>query len=322
MSKQQILDFQARWMRPAGIAAILGVALLVLAVIVGSIGSADDTAERLELYQDHAGRLTLASAISGLGLVTLTIPLFFLFRSALARSDRVRAFLGPLVVIGGVLVGVQGVMISLGLKDASDSYVAGVAAVEAEARQEATQAQQPQGTTTAGAQPRAVNERLSDARDNFAEDEVDDASKARTGQLIGLVGALALIGGAVYTLLWAMRTGLLSRFMATLGIVFIAALLVFPALGPFGLILWFTVLGLMLAGWWIRPLPPAWAAGEAIPWPRPGEDLAPPAEDRPAETVEGSGHEVSEAPRPEVSERAEQPGETPGQRRKKRKRRK
>jgi hypothetical protein len=329
MSRQQILDFQARWMRLAGIAAILGAALLVASIAVGSVGSADDTAERLELYQDHAGRLALASVISGLGLLLLTVPLYFVFRSALARSDRMRGFLGPLIVIGALLVGVQGVMISLGLKDASDHYVDGVAAVEARAQQEANQGQQPQakpqanGTTTAGAAPaRTAEERISDARDDFAEDEINDSSKVRTATPIGLIGGLALIGGAVYTLVWAMRTGLLTRFMATIGMVFIAALILIPSLGPIGMILWFAVLGLMLAGWWVRPLPPAWAAGEAIPWPRPGEEVGPPPGERPPGAVEGGGREVAEAPLPENAAGGEQGPETRGRRRKKRKRRK
>jgi hypothetical protein len=349
MSRQEILDFQARWMRPAGIAAIVGAALLVASGVVGSVGSPDDTAEQLELYQDHAGRFAGAAVLSGLGLILLTFPLYFVFRSALVRADRMRGFLGPLIVIGAVLVAVQGVLFSLGLKDASDRYVEGVAAVEARARQDATPSQQPQaklpgksgtgaegaatttptttgtaaGTTIAGAaQPRTVEQRVSDARDNFAEDEVNDSSNVKSARVIGLVGGLALVGGAVYTLVWAMRTGLLTRFMATLGMVFIAALVVIPQLGQIGMVLWFAILGLMLAGWWIRPLPLAWAAGEAIPWPRPGEDLGPPPEEGPPGTVEGSGRQVSEEALPEDGAGAEQPRETPGQRRRKRKRRK
>jgi hypothetical protein len=312
MSRQEILDFQARWMRPAGIAAIAAAALLVASGVVGSVGSPDDTAEQLELYQDHAGRFAGAAVISGLGLILLTFPLYFVFRSALVRADRMRGFLGPLIVIGAVLVAVQGVLFSLGLKDASDRYVDGVAAVEAKARQDVAGA----------AQPGTVEQRVSDARDNFAEDEVNDSSNVKSARVIGLVGGLALVGGAVYTLVWAMRTGLLTRFMATLGMVFIAALVVIPQLGPIGMVIWFAILGLMLAGWWIRPLPPAWAAGEAIPWPRPGEGLGPPPEEGPPGTVEGSGREVSEEPLPEDGARAEQPRETPGQRRRKRKRRK
>ena len=80
----------------------------------------------------------------------------------------------------------------------------------------------------------------------------------------------------------------------------------------------------MFAGLWPRPLPPAWAAGEAIPWQRPGDDLGPPPAERgPAGTVEGSGREVSEQPLPDDGGQNGEPpdGETQGQRRKKRKRR-
>ncbi len=313
MPRTQILEFQARWMRPAGIAGIVAAALLVVAGVVGSVGSADDTAEQLELYQDHAGRLELSSVISGLGLLLVSIPLYFLFRSAFARSDRMRSFAGPLIALGALLVAVQGVLFALGLKDASDQYVAGVPAVEAKARQAAT--------TSGAAQPRSVEDRVSDAKDDFAEDQVQDSGKTQIAVFIRLFGGLALLAGAVYTLVWTMRTGLLTRFMATLGMIFIGTLLLIPQLGLFGLILWFAVLGLMLAGWWIRPLPPAWAAGEAIPWPRPGDEVETPPAEGPPRTVEGSGREVSEPPLAENGATTQQP-EGRGQRRKKRKRRK
>src|SRR5215210_2614767 len=312
-------------MRPAGIAAIIGAGLLVAAGVVGSVGSADGSAEQLMLYEDHAGRLEIAAVISAVGLLLLAFPLYFLFRSARARTDRLRSFAAPLIVTGAALVAIQGVLVSLGLKDASDTYVAGVGAVEVKARQADTPTNPPTGTgptTTTPAQ--STEQRVSDARDDFAEDTVNDESKVKSARLIGLLGGLTLIAGTAYTLVWVTRTGLLTRFMTTIGMVFIAALLLLPGLGPIGMVLWFAVLGLMLAGWWVRPLPPAWAAGEAVPWPRPGEDLeAAPGDGPPATsgTVEGSGREVAERPLPEDDATAERPpGESQGQRRKKRKR--
>jgi hypothetical protein len=315
MSKQETFAFQGRWMRPAGIAAILAAALLVAAAIVGSVGSADTTAEQLALYGDHSGRLLLSSVISALALILLVGPLYFLFRSARVRSERVRPFVGGLLVLGAVLVAAQSVLFSLGLKEASDEYLAGVPAVEAKARQAAQPQPQPKGqTTTTASSAQGADERVSNAKDDFAEDKVSDSSKAQAARYIGLVGGLALIAATIYTLVWAMRTGLLTRFMATVGMAFIAALLLLPGLGPLGLVLWFAVIGLMLAGWWIRPLPPAWAAGEAIPWP-----TAAPAKPRAQGegTVEGSGRQISEQSLPENGT-----AETQGQRRKKRKRRK
>src|SRR5262245_41809662 len=265
MSRQEILDFQRRWMRPVGIVAILAAGLLVAAGVVGSVGSTSNDAEQLQLYHEHSGRLVLASVISGLGLLLLSVPLYFLFWSARARSDRVRGFAGPLIVLGSILVCVQGIVFSLGFKDASDQYVAGRAAVEAKALQAPTPT--TTGTTTAKGSTssgtsnpgttttaRTPAQRAVAAKVDFAKDKVNDSSKVRAGRIIGLLGALTLIGGTIYTLVWSMRTGLLSRFMATFGMVFVAALVLIPSIGPFGIVLWFAVLGLMFAGRWIRPL--------------------------------------------------------------------
>ena len=65
-----------------------------------------------------------------------------------------------------------------------------------------------------------------------------------------------------------MRTGLLTRFWGSLGMALgVAALLL---LVQFTMI-WFIYFGLLLLGRLPGGRPPAWAAGEAIPWPTPGE---------------------------------------------------
>src|SRR5262249_31324093 len=143
--------------------------------------------------------------------------------------------------------------------------------------------------------------------------------------ILRFVGLLGLVFTLVYVPLWAMRVGLLTRFWATFGMASGASLV----LVPFGVLLvafWFAVFGLELIGKWVRPLPPAWAAGVAVPLP--GRDqISPQAERTPSQggsgTVEGSGREVSESTVPEADEPSpESPyGETQGQRRKKRKRR-
>jgi hypothetical protein len=125
-----------------------------------------------------------------------------------------------------------------------------------------------------------------------------------------------------------MRTGLLTRFWGALGMAF-GLFLVIPIFPPIpGLVLWFASIGLMFLGLWPRPLPPAWDAGEAVPWQRAGEDLGPSpgADQGSGGTVEGSGREVSEAALPEdgdgeQSQAVDEYGQTQGQRRKKRKRR-
>ena len=68
-----------------------------------------------------------------------------------------------------------------------------------------------------------------------------------------------------------MRTGLLSRFWGSLGMALgVAALLL---LVQFTLI-FFIYFALLLIGKLPGGSPPAWAAGEAVPWPTPGEKAA------------------------------------------------
>jgi hypothetical protein len=95
-----------------------------------------------------------------------------------------------------------------------------------------------------------------------------------------------------------MRTGLLSRFWGSLGMAMgVAALLL---LIQFTFI-WFLYFGLLVAGWVPGGRPPAWAAGEAVPWPTPGEEAAAKlgSGDEPPEDGEpgGEGPDDSSGPR-------------------------
>jgi hypothetical protein len=348
--KSQIFAFQRRWMTPAGVIGILAAALIVVSGVLTRAGlsTPDTNADQLELYQQHSARLLDAQIVTSVGLALLAIPLYFLYRSALLRAEKMRRFLLPLVVIGPLLLGVQGVFLSVGLKDASDVYTTKLPAAQASARQGAESGQKKQetgsrktgtttaGTTTAATTTTTTNEAAptperatADARKDLADDTIKDTTAIQVSNALGFIGALTLLAGSIYALVWVRRTGLLTRAWAVIGIVVIVALFVIPAVGPVGIVLWFAITGLMLARFWPRPLPPAWEAGEAIPWPRPGEDLGPPvAERRETGTVDGSGREVSEQPLPEGGENGESDappeppyGETQGQRRKKRKRR-
>jgi hypothetical protein len=189
----------------------------------------------------------------------------------------------------------------------------------------------PTGSTTTAAvpaaKPKTPDQAAHDAREDLADHLNRNTTVLIVGGIISTIGVLAMVFGMIYTNLWCMRLGLLTRFWGALGMAF-GLFLVIPLFPPIpGLVLWFAVTGLMLAGLWPKPLPPAWAAGEAIPWQAPGQDLGPPPEDRgPGGTVEGSGREVSDEPPAEEAGQGGEPpqppyGETQGQRRKKRKRR-
>ena len=86
----------------------------------------------------------------------------------------------------------------------------------------------------------------------------------------GLGGQLGFAVAMFYTALHAMRTGLLTRFWGSLGMALGAVSFIFFQFA----LLWFVYLALLLLGRVPGGRPPAWAAGEAIPWPSPGEKAA------------------------------------------------
>ena len=354
--KQELLSYQARWMRRAGAAGVLGAFLVTGAVVLQQAGlnppGSSSDADQLVFVHAHSGRLILAAVTQGIGFALLLFPLLFLFRSAAGRAERMRrAFVG-LVILGPLAFGLGIGISSVGGSKAADKFVKQAPGVESQARAAAqaaarapSQGKKPAvkpskgaaattttsptttaATTTTAAKPQTPEQAASDARENLADHLNRHTTLLVVGGLLSTVGALSLVVALIYTSLWSMRVGLLTRFWGSLGIATGVALVLLGVLGLALIVLWFAAIGLMFLGFWPRSLPPAWEAGEAIPWQRPGEDLGPPSAPPPAGgTVEGSGREISEPPLPEdgAGEEPPQPpyGETQGQRRKKRKRR-
>jgi hypothetical protein len=345
-SKQELLDFQDRWMRPAGVLAILGALIFMASLPLQPSGGGDNDAERLTKFHDQSTQLIVGQGILIGVAILLFIPLLYvLIRSARGRTERVRRWMVALAFVGPVLFALSGVLVAVALNDVAGKFVDQAPAKERQAREQAAAAQataakggsakqskpaaKGQTTTTpqpATTTPRTPEQAATQARDDLANNLIDDSGLLQAGQLLRFVGLVSLVFALIYIPLWAMRTGLLTRFWAMLGVALGVSLVLVPV-GIFGLVLWFAVVGLMLARWWPTPLPPAWDAGEAIPWPSREQDIGPPPEVRgPSDTVEGSGREMSEPRLPDdggsSGETSPEPGEMQGQRRKKRKRRK
>ena len=83
--------------------------------------------------------------------------------------------------------------------------------------------------------------------------------------------------------LYAMRTGLLTRFWGSLGMALGAVSFLFFQFT----LLWFVYFGLLAGRPGARRSPPAWQQGEAEPWPTPGRKPRGPGELRPG-TAEGA----------------------------------
>jgi hypothetical protein len=109
---------------------------------------------------------------------------------------------------------------------------------------------------------------------NFTNSAVEKALLA-TGfvgislSLLGLLAALALTVGMIAVMVGSMRAGLLPRWLSVLGT--LAGVLFLPLFNSpylqFILTFWLAAVGVLLMERWPGGDPPAWAAGEARPWP-------------------------------------------------------
>lgn len=280
-SRAEILEWEARWEKPVGSLTLLAVALLIASYVVGSSVSGEGNAELLRSTQEHTSAVTLSSLLQALGFGLLAVPLFYLFRAVQARSERVRGGLVGLVVIAPLFLAISTGLSAEARNDAASTFVAGEAESTLSRQEAKRECASERGDMSAQEfadefDPAPGEAALAACEDRKIED--DEASNARTeastaGAVsgFGIAGAIGLAIALFYIGLWSLRTGLLSRFWASLGMALGVAILI--GLIIFALV-WFVYLGLLIAGWVPGGKPPAWKAGEAIPWPTPGEKAA------------------------------------------------
>jgi hypothetical protein len=195
-------------------------------------------ADEVIYISHHAFPLIAGSLISAIALLVLTAVLFVLVKATRFRRPQSWQATVPLVVIGGI----------------------GFAAVSI-------------GHQIAG----AILTHDFAAGNDFSNHAVDYAltnAGVNVGmQYISLLAGLSLTVGMISASLGAMRAGLLTRWMGVVGI--FAALLIFLPIGGETLTLvpafWLAAMGMLYMGRWPGEEPPAWAAGEARPWPSQAE---------------------------------------------------
>lgn len=298
--RSQALAREREWSSRCGIAALVG-AILALAgfVLLQSALTGDTNFEGLESANEKSGTIWLSGLGTGLGYALLTLPLFFLFRAAQARSPRVRSQMVGLVLLGPLLLGISGIVLAAGTQEAASNYVDGKADPTLTPKEAAAECRDDLKDSGAegfakdfpaagGASSRQVCQSQKLEEDEASE-AIRDASVVGIARYAQLAGGLALVVALFYSCLQAMRVGLLTRFWGSLGMaVGVAALI---GLSPFAL-LWFIYFGLLLLGKVPGGRPPAWEAGEAVPWPTPGERAAgelEPAEPEPIGDDEDDG---------------------------------
>jgi hypothetical protein len=276
----QILEWERRWSLPVGLTTLLAVALMIASGLVSSVSGTGD-AEILRSAHTHGGSVTLAGLLQALGFALLAVPLVYLFRVVRARSDRVRTQLIGLVVIAPLFLALSAALATEARHEAADQFVAGEAKSTLsapEAKKECVSDRKDEGNDAFAEEfePGKGESALAACEDRKIEDDeasnaIGESSLASYVSGLGIAGGLGFVVALFYSCLWAMRTGVLTRFWGSLGMALgVAALL--------GLILftliWFIYFALLVLGKVPGGKPPAWQTGEAEPWPTPGEKAA------------------------------------------------
>ncbi|MBK5221262.1 MAG: hypothetical protein JJE35_16005 [Thermoleophilia bacterium] len=317
MDTTEILSRERLWSPRVGVAAVVGglLALLGFILLQGAIGG-DANFESLGEAHKNSSTVWLAGAATCIGYLLLTAPLYFLFRAAQVRSPRVKNQMVGIVILGPLLLGLSAPLISGGTQEAANKYLDGNAKLTltpAEAKNECADDKQDKSAEefaedfepSAGQTPLAACEDKKTEEDK-ASNAIRDSTLLKIGQFAGLAGGFSLLVGLLYTGLWTMRTGLLTRFWGSLGMaVGFASLIGFSPLT----FIWFIYVGILLLGILPASKPPAWEAGEAVPWPTPGEKAAAAMEPEDPDTIDVGSAEVDPTEQPRKRKRRNGQGE-------------
>jgi hypothetical protein len=272
------LQWEARWARPAAFAAF-GAGFLLLGGTI-ALQSIFEDRERVEPLPDFLlsidespGTLLLSASLQAGSALLLIAVFYYLFRATIARAPAIPSWFVWLIFMGPIFYAISQV---LGAVDRID--VADVFAGQSSNLEECPAIQGKAGE---------------DCADALLREDVNAVSVA-----LGLAGSVATAFLFVMLPLRARRTGLMSQFMAILGVVagILMVLRLMPLVPEIVEAFWLGALGALYLGNWPGGRGPAWETGEADPWPSaaqrrglvgPGQD-EPPAPDPEPEPDEPS----------------------------------
>jgi len=248
VNRRDVLAWEERWATPTALATLASVAFIVAAIIVATqgVGSASGDSELLRNVEAHRSAQMISSILQAIGVGLLAVPLYYLFRSANARSEGMRGQLVGVVIAAPLFLAALAILSGVSTLHAASDFVSNE-------------------VPHLLAKGVALN---SDHADDIANETISDAPLRPLAAGFGLGGQIGFLVAMVYTCLHAMRVGLLTRFWGSLGMALGAVSFLFFQFA----LLWFVYFGILL----LRrdSLPPAWAAGEPIPWPTPGDKAA------------------------------------------------
>jgi hypothetical protein len=241
------LEWEARAGRLAAPAAFASALLPLIGTVYGAPrgDELDDapSANYLIALDDRSGPALAGSIVAAVGLSLLAVVFWYLWRCIKARRPEFPAVALVVGILGPLVLGAGSVLGTIDRIDIAEQFASEL--------------------------PQSNLEERADELDERAEDELDDENA--TVSAIADAGYLTLALAFVMLGLWAIRAGLMSRFMGVLAIV-IGAFYGLALLAPTGApqlvqFFWVVALGFLFLGRWPGGRGPAWETGEAVPWP-------------------------------------------------------
>lgn len=282
MTTEQIAEERSQG-KYAGIAAVVGIVIFIAAMGLAGDFNGAEQAEQLKLFDSVSGDLLLQCIIQAVALLLFLPALVLMFRAIQRRVENFRPGLIGVVIVSPILLAISLVVAYFAYKAAADAFLS----------------------------PGQYDTNSNDVANDVFYNQFP--TQVRTG--LGLAGSLGLAFTTVFLALNGMRAGLMTRFWGTLGMAIGIGTLLFGSVMLLGYML---LIALLITGWWPGARPPAWDAGQAVPWPKPGQpsnvpqetdDLAAPAD------FEGNATEV------EATADPARPGRRDNKRKRKRKQR-
>jgi hypothetical protein len=255
VTRDEQLQWEARWGRPAAIATLAAAILMLVATttfIPKNRKGIEATPDLLLSIHENSGGYVAAAIVSAVGTLCLVGTFLYLFRAVDARGGGIPRWFVYIVIGAPIAYAISRVAYAVQAIDVADQFASG----------------EP-------IRGKAGGDRASDLS--------DISVVVLAVQTAGTVGVAFLF---VMLPLRARRVGLLTPFMGMLGVI-AGALIVFPFASISAVIqaFWLGALGALFLGRWPGGRGPAWESGEAEPWPSAAQrraELSPPPELDPA----------------------------------------
>jgi hypothetical protein len=295
--------------RPVAIAAFASAVLLIGSLLYSSSAlneTTKDTVDGLYLLHNHKSEVFITTLLQGLSTALLAAPLWFLYEVTRYRRRELQPIARYLALFAPPAAAILSIVRQIQVAHISDRVI--------------------DHLSHNPAYPKLANQ--------YAKDQLAAGSVQLVGGL-ALAAGLGLAFAFILISLNAMRAGTLSKFMGIMGVI-VGVLFVIPILGsvPIVEVFWVAALGVLFLDKWPQGgRGPAWASGEADPWPtaqeRQAEVMARRADrdadreaapEKPRQAIAAGGRRP--APEPDAGEDDHPPArEHPRSKKRKRKRR-